>query len=355
MKLIHGGDWAGYQREYGRIPLDFSQNVSPLGMPQGVKNAAIHSIEHADRYPDPLCRALRAAIGVHYGVPGEWILCGNGAADLIWRSMAALGPKEILLPAPGFHEYEAAAAAVGSQVAFYALPEDADFRLGEEILEQITPELDAAVLCQPNNPTGQVVDPELLGRILARCRDCGTLLILDECFLELLPDPEGRTLIPHLAGGGLLILRAFTKSYAMAGLRLGFCLCADTVLLERMRSAGQPWPVSTVAQAAGIAALEEQTYLADLRRLIQTQRPILEEGLCRLGCRVVPGQGNFILFRAEDHQLAEKLKERGILIRSCENFRGLGPGWYRIAVRKAQENAQLLAALKEVAKAWQNV
>ncbi len=143
------------------------------------------------------------------------------------------------------------------------------------------------------------------------------------------------------------MVKAFTKLHAMAGLRLGYALCGDQAFLERMRCNGPPWVVSAPAQAAGIAALREQDYVARVRALIRAERPHLAEGLAALGCEVIPGEANFLLFRAPV-PLLEPLRKQGILLRGCANFRGLGPQWYRAAVRRPEENQCLLGAIKTV-------
>lgn len=349
MKQIHGGDWAGFQTEYGFLPLDFSANLSPLGLPEGVSAAAAAAIGDAGRYPDPLCRALRKKLSAVHGVPMEQIVCGNGAADLIWRLAAALRPKQAAVPAPGFAEYERALAAAGCTVKRLHLRQEDDFALTEEFLAAITPELELLFLCNPNNPTGRLARSELLSAAAQACRECGTLLVVDECFLEFTPEPSRHTLI-HLLGDmpGLVILRAFTKTYAMAGLRLGYALCGSAALAEKLRDGGQPWPVSTVAQAAGLATLDEKEYLERLRALVAAERPKLAEGLAALGLRVIPGEANFLLFYSGDPQLCEKLRPRGILLRDCSAFPGLCPGWYRAAVRTGEENDALLRAMREV-------
>ena len=100
MQLVHGGDWAGYRAQFGRDALDFSANVSPLGLPEGVAQAITAALPHADRYPDPLCRELRAKLALHEQLPEEQILCGNGAADLIFRLVLARRPRAALVTAP---------------------------------------------------------------------------------------------------------------------------------------------------------------------------------------------------------------------------------------------------------------
>lgn len=348
MNWQHGGDIRSYEIEYGHRPLDYSANVSPLGMPEGVRRAVTQSLVHAAEYPDPLCRELRQALGEHLDLPADWILCGNGASDLLYRLVMAVRPRKALLTAPTFSEYENALRLHSCETLHYLLTPDNDFRLTEAFLPYITSEVDLVLLCQPNNPTGRTIERTLLQQILDRCTETGTRLMLDECFIEFVDTPEMLTMQNHLAGSPLVILRAFTKCYGMAGLRLGYCLSSDPGLLDRMCQAGPPWSVSSVAQAAGIAALAETTYTEQLRTHIVEQRTILIEGLRNLGCRVIPGEANYLLFYRPDIMLGERMKEQGILIRDCSNYHGLQPGWYRVAVRTEMENQQLLETLGEV-------
>lgn len=348
MKLVHGGDWAGYRAEFGCDALDFSANVSPLGLPAGVAAAITNALPTADRYPDPLCRQLRAALAGAEGVPADWILCGNGAADLIFRLALAVRPRRALLPAPTFAEYEAALQTVGCAVQRVFLREENEFAVTEEFIDAVTPETDIVFLCQPNNPTGQVTPPALVERLVRRCAECGAVLVVDECFLDFLPDRDAWTAKQLLRDAPqLIILKAFTKLYAMAGVRLGYALCGDATLLEKMRGAGQPWAVSSLAQAAGLAALQETAYAGAVRALIAEQRPRMAAGLRALGLRVMDGQANYLLFRATP-DFGEKLRRRGAVVRSCANYPGLDAAWYRTAVRTAEENTRLLQIMGEI-------
>ena len=171
----------------------------------------------------------------------------------------------------------------------------------------------------------------------------------DECFLPLATGGPG--LAPWLAHHpNLVLLRAFTKSYAMAGLRLGYCLTDNQDLRERLGKFAQPWSVSTPAQAAGVAALTCcPHWAAEGRGFVEGARPGLAAGLTAAGCTVIPGQANYLLFRLPGvADLKERLLTRGVLIRSCANYHGLGPDWYRVCVKGEAENRRLLAALREV-------
>ena len=314
MQLVHGGDWAGYRAQYGQDALDFSANVSPLGLPEGVAKAITAALATADRYPDPLCRALRAKLAVHETVPAAHILCGNGAADLIFRLVWAAKPRTALLHAPTFAEYAAALETAGCTVRRHILRESEDFAVTEAFVSAVDEETDMVFLCQPNNPTGQLTPLALVEALLHRCEACGALLVVDECFLDFLPESEALSAKKLLASPNLIILKAFTKLYGMAGVRLGYCLGSNIALLDKMQSAGQPWAVSSLAQAAGLAALDETAYVARVQTLIAQQRPVLRDGLRTLGLRVLDGSANYLLFQAPE-TLGDALRQRGIVLR----------------------------------------
>lgn len=345
MEYTHGGDIYSLNTPV----LDFSANQNPLGMPPAVAEAARAAVAEADRYPDSRCTALRRAISALDGVPEEYITCGNGAADLLFRLCGALRPRRAVVTAPTFSEYEQAVTAAGGSVIRCTLDPDRGFHLGREFLKSA---LDAglAFLCSPNNPTGRLVDPAVLDVTLEFCREAGTLLVVDECFLKL-SDRPGPGLALRLADyPNLVLLRAFTKSYGMPGLRLGYCLTSNADLTEAIARAGQPWSVSNVAQAAGVAACGCPDWPEKaMAEVVRPQRARLTAELRALGLTVWESEANYLLFRAPGRaDLKERLVERGVLIRSCANYHGLGADYYRIAVRPAAENDVLLRAMGEV-------
>ena len=326
----HGGDI------YGGIALDFSANVSPLGTPRSVTDAIERALPELYRYPDPYCRTLVQTISEYEGVPKNFVLCGNGASELIYAYCGAVRPKRAMELAPTFSEYSLALRRTGCEVVRFALKQEENFDLREKFLPILAREkIDALFLCNPNNPTGRLIADDLLEEILRICREKNIALFVDECFLSL--SDGGVDLTPSLSDfPQLFILKAFTKSFGMAGLRLGYGLSADEALLRKMSAAVPPWNVSTLAQAAGVAALGDAEFLERNRAVIRAERPRLEERLRELGFWVCPSQANYILFRGEAG-LADRLRERGAAIRDCANFEGLGPGWYRAAVRLREE------------------
>lgn len=345
MNQLHGGDLTTYRQQYPGTPiLDFSANINPFGLPEGVRRTLAGCAGECIHYPDDHCRELRLALSAFEGVSPSQILCGNGAADLIYRIVYALRPTRALLLRPTFVEYERALLAAGCSVGYHFLTEAEEFAVGSSLLRQIEG-AQLIFLCNPNNPTGLLADPRLLGALVERCTETGAVLVVDECFLDFVEHPAAHTLKRYLAAApNLLILRAFTKLFAMPGLRLGYLLGGSPALLKRIRDAGPPWSVSVPAQRCGIAATAETAYLTKTRRQLPGLRRQLTEGLAQLGFTVLPGAANFLLFRARAG-LVEALHPRGILLRDCSSMNGLGAGWYRTAVRTPEENAALLSAL----------
>lgn len=352
MRYEHGGDIYTYEQDpYGqtRLLLDFSVNINPFGPSEAVLKAAKQGVLQMAHYPDSRCRKLRKATAKLYGVCEEEIVFGNGAAELIYQLVLVKKPKHALVTAPAFSEYERALSTVGCQVEKIPLKRERQFDLDETILEFLTEKMDMLFLCSPMNPTGRTISSELLEQILKKCEKLGIFVVLDECFCEFLenPDAAGENIYRMKAYSNLFLLRAFTKIHAMPGLRLGYGFCNDKKLLETMEQIRQPWSVSTAAQEAGAAALEETDRVEKTRMYVANERRWMERQMEQLGISYIPSEVNFMLFRGRE-TLWERMLEKGILIRDCSNYESLSKGDYRVAVKTREENERLFQALREV-------
>lgn len=347
IQFTHGGDIETGREYYSGEILDFSANINPLGMPASVVRAAQQAIPDSDHYPDPLCRRLRQAIAEKEGLLPSDILCGGGAADLIFRLALALRPRRALVLAPTFSEYEQALQVAGCQVIHHRLLEENQFDVTDAILDDLTEGMDLLWLCNPNNPSGRIIEAARMDRILEVCRQKHIVLAVDECFLDLCI--EGKSLAGRLREmPNLFLLRAFTKSFAMPGLRLGYGLCSDSSLLDKMARCGPPWSASVPALEAGLAALDEEGFLEEARQMIARERRWLIAALRSMGFWVCESSANYLLFREDKlRDLLAALRQKGILIRSCGNYEGLDQRYYRVAVRQHDENEQMIHALKQ--------
>lgn len=338
----HGGDI--YSKN---ITLDFSASINPFGTPPSVFDAITSSLTNIGHYPDPGCKQLIRSISTYESVSPELILCGNGAAELIYAFCLSEKPQKALIPIPTFSEYENALRLNGCRIIHHKMSPSGEFRPDGSILEQITELIpDTIFLCNPGNPSGSLIDFDLLGKIAELCGQLCIRLFIDECFLEL--TGSGQSLVPLLADHpGIFILKSLTKTYALPGVRIGYGLSSDTELLKRMSQILQPWNVSLIAQEAGIAALKEKDYLKRSVEYISHEREWLTDELRSFGFFVCPSDVNYILFNAPDG-LDDALQKQGIAIRNCSNFQGLDTGWYRAAIRTHEENEILIRTIREI-------
>ncbi len=339
----HGGDV--YRNN---VRLDFSSNINLMGIPESVLQAAKRGVELSCNYPDTECNELRDAISIKEGIPKDMIVCGNGAADLIFSLVIATKPKRALLLSPTFHEYERALQSVDCRISYYQLLEENGFKLGTDFVEEINGDIDIVFLCNPNNPTGVLIDRLWLKNILQKCKDSNCFLVVDECFMDFVPEERDYTLKGLCKESkNLFVLKAFTKLYAMPGLRLGFGFCGNSLLINKMKNNSQPWNISIPAQMAGIAALEEVEYVKQSLKMIEEEKKFLIQQLRQLHFKIYESQANYIFFRAKEG-LYEKCLEQGVMIRDCSNYRGLSEGYYRIVVKTHCENVVLIELLKRL-------
>ena len=349
-QLIHGGDiYSKRDIPEDKKLIDFSANINPLGMPIKVKRAIIDNIDDFSSYPDPLCRELIDEISKHESIPAEYIVCGNGAADILYRIAVALKPKKALLTAPTFSEYEESLKTVNSNIRYQCLHSDNQFKLDESIFEKLEPDIDIVFLCNPNNPTGVPIKKEMVLKIAAHCKANKTVLVVDECFIEFIQNSQDYSIVDKLDDfENVIVLKAFTKIYAMAGIRLGYGICSNNNTVDRIYKAGQPWNVSVIAQKCGIAALKETEYVTQTKVMIKQNREYLMSELRLLGLKVFESKANYILFKTVDKQLPKKLEKCGILIRSCGNYIGLDDTYFRIAVKAKEDNEYFIKNFKNI-------
>lgn len=348
---MHGGNIYGNEIEY-----DFSVNLNPLGPPDSVRDALAAALNHVEEYPDPEYRELRRGLANYWQLAEEQIVPGNGASELIPGIIRTLSPKTCMVTAPCYSGYETALNAAAPSCRIHRIPlraED-DFTLPENTCQEIArvkPNL--LILTNPNNPNGKRISANRLREIADACRTTGTVLLMDECFLAL-SGGDVDSLIHRIRSEVLpaVVLRAFTKTFAIPGVRLGYAVCSAP-MAERIRRELPEWNLSVFAQYAGRAALEAAAggtsgYLAASVEMIAREREFLSAELEKLGLRVFPSDANYILFQSRDRELHQKLLDKGILIRDCRDYHGLTAGFYRTAVRTHRENTALLQCLRNI-------
>ena len=349
-KYVHGG--AAAFEPGGRIRFDLSANINPLGFPDGVTEAVLSGAESWRTYPDSFSTALREKIAEAEGVAPDRIFCGNGASDILFRLAPGCKAKKALIPVPSFSEYERSARVGGAEIAFHALAEETGFAVDHSLLAAIEREKpDLFYLCNPNNPTGVLTERGLIETALERAAETNTLFIIDECFMDFVEGAEAYTAKPLLKRfPNLVILKAFTKTFALPGLRLGYALAGSAAVVDSLYACGPDWPVSAAAQAAGIAALRSaDVFLKKTAGYIAEENAKMRTALADNGFSIFGSCANYIFFKSPySFDLCARLDEKGIRIRDCGNFRGLPQGYYRAAVSTREANATFITAIKEV-------
>lgn len=322
--------------------LDFSQNINPLGPPGDVPRAARRALyEGSGRYPDLEYTELREALAAYLGVPAGRIVPTNGGAEALFLAARAApeGGRALVLE-PTFSEYAAAARASGMEPVRRVVRRHKDgFRWHPSSLEDLEG-VSVVFLCNPNNPTGEALGYGEVLEVAARVKEAGALLVVDEAFADFVPGIS----VAAMVDGGLWVARSLTKFFAIPGLRLGCLVCDDARRVEALQPS---WPVNAVAAAAGIAAVKDSGFAeASVAEVARLRQGLFEALEALPGLQPFPGSANFLLVHGPDG-LSARLARRGVLVRGCGPFEGLGPEYFRVAVRSAEENGRLVAAVRE--------
>jgi len=349
----HGGDLRTAAEAFGRPQeqfLDFSSNMNPLGPPPVVGELLRTAASDIVKYPDPAVRELRSRLSRKYGIPAESILVGNGAAELIDLAVRELRPAVTGIARPSFSEYEEAVRKTGG--ALYDIPLRAarQFELGEAEALKALGACDALFFGHPNNPTGRFIAAPLL----AWLADGGKPLIVDEAFIDFLPDEAEHSLLRRAAeDANLLVVRSMTKFYAIPGIRLGFVV-AHPARIRRLGELQVPWSVNYLAQRIGAAVLDDEAFERQSHAWLREEKPWLLAGLRELGLTAYDSDVNFILLAfSEESGIDVKAAQRcmgrqGILIRDASLFPGLDQRYARVAVRRRADNERLLAGFAQM-------
>ncbi|MBI6550039.1 threonine-phosphate decarboxylase CobD [Xenorhabdus lircayensis] len=350
----HGGNIIEVAQQYG-LPakelIDFSANINPLGAPERVNALIKNNLSCIEKYPDVEYRHLHQAIAKAHQCNCTSVMAGNGATELIYAVARYLKPKRALLLIPGFAEYRRALQQVGAEIIDYPLTEDTGFQPDLHLLDTLSNiRPDCVFIATPNNPTGLMPDRQFMQVLVEYCEAQGISLIIDEAFIDFLPNNRG--VIPQfIAAQHLYVLRSLTKFFAIPGLRLGYLISGNTAGITEMKKQREPWSINAFAALIGEILLDDHTYIAATHQWLRSQQHYLWTHLSAFPeLTVWPPSANFLFFRCNkpDIDLWHSLLKHRLLIRHCQNYAGLDKRYYRIAVRSERENQRLIAAMQQV-------
>ena len=339
--------------------LDFSANINPLGLSPLVRTAIEEGISGIVHYPDPDGYALKNSLSAAYDLPMDTIVLGNGAAELLYVFFHTVRPRRVLLPVPSFGEYERAARAAQAEIVYHKLTEEDGFALSPERLCQQFSSADCVVLGNPNNPTGKLISEKDWEQIFLQAEKAGCYLIVDESFMDFIDLPEKYSCRFFMKKyPNCMLLQSLTKIYAIPGLRLGFAALQPS-LARKLELAKDPWNVNSLAQQAGVAALQDKEYQTKSLAFIQAEKTYLYHALQQMkGITVYEPSVNFILLSLEPSGIAAatlrtKMLQHGVMVRDCSNYPALHRHFIRIAVKLRNDNEFLLQAMQKVLKECQ--
>ena len=383
---FHGGNIYKIFREKNiKEILDYSSNINPYGIPESLKKRITENLEILERYPDPDYIELRQKLAHLNKVDVSNIILGNGATEIIFLFMKVINPKKILIAAPTFGEYERAAKATervedssilgnsnkkkddekssGKQkieIEYFELKESDDFKLNiHNLKNELEKKYDLLIICNPNNPTGKFLKLSETEQILKECNKYNTKLFIDEAFIDFLKDGMKESIINTKENKqNLFVTRAFTKFFAIPGLRLGYGIYFDKKLEKGISEKKEPWSVNNIAEMAGLTVLDDTEYIEKTLKWITEEKTYMYEKLNEIsGIKPYKTEVNFITVKIEDNFilkglnvkiLREKMLEQGILIRDASNFNFLDERFFRLAIKDRENNDRVIETLKKI-------
>lgn len=350
----HGGNIYSLARELGRPPgsiLDFSSNVSPLPLPEGLRESLISHLDEICCLPEVDSLGLREALAGRYGLSPTQFLVGGGTTEWIYSLPRVLKPDKVVVPLPTYSDYADAARSASCHIETLGPWPHAEPTANAEILESLSQAAKGhslVYLCNPNNPTGRFIYTKELKQVISRRREA--TWVVDESYAPFVtPDLES-SMISEKFPPNLVVLRSFSKIYRIPGLRLGYAVGAND-LIELLASGARPWAVSRLAQIAGKYLVDQIGYEQDVRDYCKKEKARFLSNFAEFSpLKSVEGVTHFMLFQVlapwTAAYIAENLRKDGILIRNCANFVGLEGEYVRISLRSSSENDSLINSLK---------
>ena len=308
-----------------------------------------------EKYPDITYFELKCAIGEFENINKENLILGNGAAEVLFNVVRGINPKNTLILAPTFSEYEEATKAINGNIIYYKLKEENNFYIQEDILDYINSDLDLIFICNPNNPTGVITSKDLLVKILIKAKKNNVMVVIDESFLDFIE--ENLSMISYINEyENLIIIKSLTKFFALPGIRIGYGICGNIYLKEKIEKISPAWNINIFAEIATKTGLKDENYIKKSIKFIKNEKEYLYNELKEINeLKVYEPSVNFILLKTLIKiNLKKELLKNNILIRSCSNYEGLDNSYYRIAVRTHEENFKLIKNIRNIFEEYKN-
>jgi threonine-phosphate decarboxylase len=358
---FHGGNIWCVSEKY-HIPLeeviDFSVSINPLGTSKKVVKSICDNVHLVRNYPPPNAEPLIQKLARYVGAKSNNIVIGNGTTELIhtFTDVFLEKGKMTVMPAPTFGEYKVATLKNGGQPAFLKCSSETGFLIDlAKFAELLSGDTKIAFLCNPNSPTGTLLSKEAIVRFVSLAAKKNVLVFIDEAYNEFVEDGNLYSMVDCVNRfNNLFVLRALTKFFGLAGLRIGFGVACPE-MIELLKKAQVPWTVNSLAMFAAEEAVEDTDFINKSKTFALRSKKQLQRLLQEIPwLKVYPSEANFFLCEIKapnftSTQLKETLEQKGLLIRDCSNFEGLNNKFFRVAVKRPQENKKLTECLRSFA------
>jgi threonine-phosphate decarboxylase len=352
----HGGNVGEIARRYGideDMILDFSASINPLGYSQVLKEAIIKNFDSVLNYPDMDSVDLVSGLSRYHDVDEKYIMVGNGSTEFMYSIPLTFKPGKALIVTPAFSEYEKGLKAVGADVTYFQTDENRKFSIDiSSLCSRLGEGFDILYLCNPANPTGVLIPKNELVTLIIHAQEAGVLSIVDEAFIDFVEDESIKKEIFEFSH--LIVLRSMTKFFGVPGLRIGYVMAAP-LRIAKMKDKRIPWTVNALVQKAAVKALADSHYIMETRDFVSHERDVLRHALNGIpGLQAFESAANFLFISIDrsvgltSTELRNRLEPEGILIRDCSNFMGLDDRYFRVAVKRHDQNMVLIEKLKGI-------
>ncbi len=336
----------------------YNSNLNPMGVPESVKKAYTDYADAVIRYPDDYYPALKKSISSYAGCKENQLVLGSGSSDLLRTLIGLLGPKKAMVLVPSFTEYEKVLSMYGCDIEYYELDESKDFQFDiADFVAHLDSSLDLIILGNPNNPTSQIISREDMETMAEVCKAFGTFLLIDEMYIEFVDKYQDITAVPLVENfDNIAVMRSTSKFFAVPGLRLAYGIMANDEYMKVLSITGSPNPISSITAAVCTEMLKDRKYIKESCSQIYTERNLIVSAMSpSKHIKLYKPSANFMLVKilkddVTAGQIADHCNLKGIVIRNCENIRGLSNKYIRFCFMKPSQNDLLVNTILEVFK-----
>ncbi len=334
----------------------FNANINPLGIPVSVKKAIADSIESIVKYPEIYYNNLKRSVATYTSSPEDTVILGNGSSDLIRLFAALMLPKKALLLTPCSTEYESVLTSYGCELCFHELKEEEEYDLNVmELIASLDSSIDMIIIGNPNNPTSRKITTDDMETLAAACEELGIFLLIDEMYIEFMDDWKDYSSIPLTkVYNNIAVMRSVSKFFAVPGIRLAYAIMNNPEQMEIINLTTTKNNISTLSAVAGTVMFNDNEYIEKSQEVIHTERSLVYAAMqtCKT-IKLIKPEANYMLLKIlkpdiTSEDVYEHCRLKGVIIRKCDDIRGLGDKYIRFCFMNPKQNDLMVNTILEI-------